>query len=53
MGARRVPCGGENYFKQPHAGVSISLNRESVKPAVSLGRFLERSYGDLKRVAQA
>jgi len=41
VGARRVPCGGENTAKQPHAGVSIALNSAPVKPEATLGR----SYG--------
>jgi hypothetical protein len=37
VGARRVPCGGENTAKQPHAGVSIALNSAPVKPEATLG----------------
>src|SRR5262249_22527329 len=43
MGARRVPCGGENTSKQPHAGVSIALNPAPVKPAGCSGSLMRRS----------
>jgi hypothetical protein len=52
VGARRVPCGGENTAKQPHAGVSIALNPAPVKPACSSGSLMWRSYGVLKRAAR-
>jgi hypothetical protein len=45
MGARRVPCGGENTSKQPHAGVSIALNSAPVKPEATPGWTLSRSHG--------
>src|SRR6476660_7082236 len=55
IGARRVPCGGENTSKQPHAGVSIALNSAPVKPETTPGCSFEPlawcSRCVLKRVA--